>query len=331
MTISLPLEKSIGTYGSLFPLVPQSCFFSIVTLPSLSISLFSEGTSTIMILSRQMRAFQLLATSHDNGLTAVQFLRVYALYGRSKKLIWLIFSIAAVLLGFSIWAVTGQSSEISLQEGCQFASSKLTAIHIATAWEALFTFDLMIFCLTIARTYKTRIRYYGVGRKMDLVTLMVRDGAMYFGVMVLVQGANVVTFYAGSPVLRGTLSTLASDVSVTMMSRLMLNLHRIAADQTDVFGTTLDPTSVYTTHGGSMQFTTGESSFSMSMSGSGSRSRGTSEWTNGEPYGHMRMPAVRVRGGGGGAGLGSSDLSTEGEESLELKDFTGVGRSFGSV
>ena len=46
---------------------------------------------------------------------------------------------------------------------------------IATAWEALFTFDLMIFGLTIARTYKTRISY-GVGRRMDLVTLMVRDG-----------------------------------------------------------------------------------------------------------------------------------------------------------
>ena len=46
---------------------------------------------------------------------------------------------------------------------------------LATAWEALFTFDLMIFGLTIARTYKTRINY-GVGRRMDLVTLMVRDG-----------------------------------------------------------------------------------------------------------------------------------------------------------
>ncbi|KAI0088762.1 hypothetical protein BDY19DRAFT_144887 [Irpex rosettiformis] len=263
---------------------------------------------------------------------AVQLLRVYALYGRSKKIIWLILSIAAVLLGFSIWAVTGQSSEISLQEGCQFASSRLTAIHIVTAWEALFTFDLMIFCLTIARTYKTRIHYYGVGRKMDLVTLMVRDGAMYFGVMVLVQGANVVTYYAASPVLRGILSTLASDVSVTMMSRLMLNLHRIATgtDQTDVFGTTLDPTSAYTTHNGSTQFTTGESSYSISF-GSGSRSRRTSERTGGEPYGHMRMPVVRVRGGGRDVGLGSSDLSTEGEVSLEMKDFTGVGRSFGSA
>ena len=49
------------------------------------------------------------------------------------------------------------------------------SVDIAVAWEALFTFDLVIFLLTLAKTYKERLRY-GRRQKMDLVTLMVRDG-----------------------------------------------------------------------------------------------------------------------------------------------------------
>ncbi|KAI0766317.1 hypothetical protein BC629DRAFT_900736 [Irpex lacteus] len=220
--------------------------------------------------------------------------------------------VSTALLSVSIWSVTGQTSEITLQEGCQFASSRITAVHIATAWEALFTFDLLIFSLTIARTYNTRIRYgYGNGRTMDLVTLMVRDGAVYFGAMVLVQGANVITFYASGPLLRGTLSTLASDVSVTMMSRLMLNLHRTAADN-DIFATTLDPTSLHTRNG-EMQFTTRpfhDASLSVSVS--------DSEGAGGEHYGHVRLPQTQL----------SSELSTEGD--FEMSDFS-IGKSVGSV
>ncbi|KAI0937555.1 hypothetical protein AcW1_001597 [Taiwanofungus camphoratus] len=52
---------------------------------------------------------------------------------------------------------------------------------------------------------------------------------MYFAVMASVNLANTLTFYVLQPLLRGVLSTLASSVSVTMMSRLMLNLHEIAS------------------------------------------------------------------------------------------------------
>lgn len=41
---------------------------------------------------------------------------------------------------------------------------------------------------------------------------------------------NMVSFYFGGPFLRGGLSTFASNLSVTMMSRLMLNLHESAEE-----------------------------------------------------------------------------------------------------
>jgi len=191
----------------------------------------------------------------------IQFLRVYALYGRSKRVSALMISIVVVLLGVAVWAVTGQSSDVLLQDGCQFASSKTSAIHIAVAWEALFTFDSVIFLLTVFKTYKERVNH-GLNRQMSLISLFFRDGAIYFGVMVIAQGANVLTFYLCGPVLRGTLSTAASAISVTMMSRLMLNLHRAAASNDDVFRTTLNPPTNPTTNS-AIRFTTPSGSISM--------------------------------------------------------------------
>ncbi|KAK7457757.1 hypothetical protein VKT23_010096 [Stygiomarasmius scandens] len=57
---------------------------------------------------------------------------------------------------------------------------------------------------------------------------MFRDGAIYYGVMVLVNLANMITYYTMGSNMKGGLSTFASSISVTMMSRLMLNLHKTA-------------------------------------------------------------------------------------------------------
>ncbi|KAJ8453745.1 hypothetical protein ONZ45_g19585 [Pleurotus djamor] len=51
------------------------------------------------------------------------------------------------------------------------------------------------------------------------------SGALYFAVMVLANLLNILTFYLPSPLLRGSLATFASLTSVTMISRLLLNLH----------------------------------------------------------------------------------------------------------
>uniref|UniRef100_A0A0W0FB88 Uncharacterized protein n=1 Tax=Moniliophthora roreri TaxID=221103 RepID=A0A0W0FB88_MONRR len=43
--------------------------------------------------------------------------------------------------------------------------------------------------------------------------------------MVLANLANILTFYLCGPFMRGGLSTFVSCISVTMLYRLMLNLH----------------------------------------------------------------------------------------------------------
>ncbi|EPQ54297.1 hypothetical protein GLOTRDRAFT_94608 [Gloeophyllum trabeum ATCC 11539] len=59
--------------------------------------------------------------------------------------------------------------------------------------------------------------WWGIGM------LFLRDGALYYGCMVLANAANILTYY---PLLKGALSIFANTISVTMMSRLILNLYR---------------------------------------------------------------------------------------------------------
>ncbi|KAJ7734026.1 hypothetical protein DFH07DRAFT_130697 [Mycena maculata] len=63
----------------------------------------------------------------------------------------------------------------------------------------------------------------------SLWTVMIRDGAMYFGMISLANLANILVFYLGDSNTAGGLSWCTSAISVTMMVRLMLNLHQAAA------------------------------------------------------------------------------------------------------
>ncbi|TCD59803.1 hypothetical protein EIP91_011416, partial [Steccherinum ochraceum] len=139
-------------------------------------------------------------------------LRTFALWGRSRRVLAIILGVAALLLGISIWALTGQTSDTSIEFGCHTASSKITAIHIAVAWECLFVFDTMILSLTLYKSYK-EISRTRIGTLNELFLLIARDGAMYFVVMACANLVNVFTFYFWTPALRGALSTAASSVS----------------------------------------------------------------------------------------------------------------------
>ncbi|KAJ7208346.1 hypothetical protein GGX14DRAFT_454422 [Mycena pura] len=54
---------------------------------------------------------------------------------------------------------------------------------------------------------------------------MLRDGAMYFGAIVIANLANIFTFYFGDVLLSGLISWFTTSLSVTLLSRLMLNIH----------------------------------------------------------------------------------------------------------
>ncbi|KAH8809496.1 hypothetical protein DL96DRAFT_1628317 [Flagelloscypha sp. PMI_526] len=156
-------------------------------------------------------------------------LRTYALYGKSKMVLGLFGSVLATGLAICGWAIVKQkvshTSNLPDFGGCPYPLEYESEIFFAAPWLTLLVFDLLVFGLTVWKSYySTRIR--GQLLSIPIVKLIMRDGAIYSGVMVSANLANIVTYYVPGRFqgAQGCLSILSWSLSVTMMSRLLLNL-----------------------------------------------------------------------------------------------------------
>ncbi|KAJ8073353.1 hypothetical protein PM082_011625 [Marasmius tenuissimus] len=187
-------------------------------------------------------------------------IRIYALYGKSKRILAYMLGSGAVMIGISCFVLFGQkSAPAPVGSGCHIGLKRSTAVRLAGAWEALFAYDTILFGLTVYKTWTARPRWTPGLRErhvtLPLVTLIFRDGAVYYAVMALANLANILTFYLAGPYLRGGLSTFASCTSVTMMSRLMLNLHRSAPGEGILSTTTMTGNMEFGSAGGTSDAT----------------------------------------------------------------------------
>ncbi|KAJ7121495.1 hypothetical protein C8R44DRAFT_981612 [Mycena epipterygia] len=155
---------------------------------------------------------------------AMLILRTYALYERSKRVLTFMLSVTVGGVIVGLWSVvTGKagdnSANLRLYFGCNYAISHSQGISLAAAWAGVAVFDCMIFLLTLYKVF-TRRRPNGA----DLLTVLLRDGSVYFGVMVMSNLSNILTFVLGSPYTRGIATTFTNIISSIMISRLMFNL-----------------------------------------------------------------------------------------------------------
>ncbi|CAK5275841.1 unnamed protein product [Mycena citricolor] len=173
-------------------------------------------------------------------------LRTYALYERSRRVLGFVVGVAALVIAVAVWAVVAgpttaadvKMPPLDLDRGCAAGVTRSQAAGLAIAWSSMMLFDCVIFVLTLYRALSRR-RALG----FQLLTVLLRDGAIYFGVMVLINVANILTFFMGKvdimftsdflvacsscnqqPYTKGVLATFTSTISSVMISRLMLNL-----------------------------------------------------------------------------------------------------------
>ncbi|ESK82500.1 hypothetical protein Moror_14405 [Moniliophthora roreri MCA 2997] len=107
---------------------------------------------------------------------------------------------------------------------CHTHRDNRQAALAAVAWEAAFFYDTLIFLLAMYKAYQTK-KELGMG--LPLMNIVIRDGSLYFGAMSLASLGNILTFYLAGPFMRTGLSTAASSLSITLVSRMMLHLHEI--------------------------------------------------------------------------------------------------------
>ncbi|KAJ7841601.1 hypothetical protein B0H14DRAFT_3457371 [Mycena olivaceomarginata] len=160
--------------------------------------------------------------------SVIAILRTYALYNRDKRVLGGLVILGVCFMAVTSWTVHGQHSiPVTVFPGCHLGVTERTffsGYHLSASWVALFLFDATILALTLLKTYSTRL-LLGGGEEIPLHMLIMRDGAMYFAAMAFANLANIITYYLTGPLIRGSLSTFANCVSVSMMSRLVLNLH----------------------------------------------------------------------------------------------------------
>ncbi|KAK0454091.1 uncharacterized protein EV420DRAFT_1765901 [Desarmillaria tabescens] len=222
--------KTFGSY--LFFTNRYLAFFGNITVAILGFTALSTTSCNKYALYRQI----LLVVSQI-VVCALLTMRIYALYTCNIRVLMYMLGSGVILFAVSCWSLTDQKSDRWKDSGCHIGLSRVTAIRVATAWEALFIYDSMLFSLTFYTAYKNRTE------NIPLLYLVFRDGVIYYAAMALATLSNVLTFYlAGvalllcciTPMLtlliklflRGGLSSFASSVSVTLMSRLVLNLHQ---------------------------------------------------------------------------------------------------------
>ncbi|KAJ7466818.1 hypothetical protein B0H11DRAFT_2239687 [Mycena galericulata] len=156
-------------------------------------------------------------------------LRTYALYERNNCVLTFMLVIGGGVIGVCIWrslifdkSVRQDNNNLGLNLGldigCTYAITAPQSVGLIIVWTALVSFDCMIFFLTLYRAFS---RWSTDAR---LLTVLLRDGSIYFGVMVISNASNILTFAFGGDYTRGVATTFANTISSIMISRLMLNL-----------------------------------------------------------------------------------------------------------
>jgi len=170
--------------------------------------------------------FVLVVQSHAAALCLV---RVYALYGRSRRVLGLLFvvGLAALVNTCSTMIIARRDGGetipvISDFPGCPLFTPFMGGQFAAIAWTGLLLFDIVIFSLTL---YKALT----VGRDVLLLNLIARDAAMYFSALFIINLANILTLRYSPPLLRTTTATYTNVLSTTLVSRLVLNLRERSA------------------------------------------------------------------------------------------------------
>ncbi|KAJ7751929.1 hypothetical protein DFH07DRAFT_774619 [Mycena maculata] len=141
------------------------------------------------------------------GIVVILVMRVYAMYNCSKIVLFALLCVGMITGVLGAWS-TGETliPEISAS-GCEYAVSK-----------ERFLGDVAVFGFTVIRSYREPFKISG-----SILSILARDGALYFAVLALVNLANILMYYSW---IAGSLSAFTSTMSVTMVARLMLNLHK---------------------------------------------------------------------------------------------------------
>ncbi|KAJ3723770.1 hypothetical protein C8R42DRAFT_640926 [Lentinula raphanica] len=131
-------------------------------------------------------------------------MRVYALYGCNRH-------VAVVLSGIIVFGVCATAVSLTFSKSSIATSPFPIGCHdtlnlknaacsfnsvVSVGWELVLFYDTLLFSMTLLKAYQARFQpRIKEFNKLSLLRIIVQDGSIYFGIMVLTNFTNVLTFY----------------------------------------------------------------------------------------------------------------------------------------
>jgi len=193
---------------------------------------FHAPTDTA-ICAAYIRYPPILSIVTQTIITIIVALRCYALYNRNPRVLIFVAVLGLAVLASFVWATTTFVG-IDLNFGgffktCVPALADGKNAPYKVAWSLSIVFDSVVFGLTLYRTIQMMRVHRIRGTYGSLANLIMRDGSVYFIVMALSYIIHMIlffkienSFFADST---GNNAIMTHTISVTMMSRLILNLN----------------------------------------------------------------------------------------------------------
>ncbi|KAH9005424.1 hypothetical protein EDB86DRAFT_3071124 [Lactarius hatsudake] len=178
-------------------------------------------------------------------------IRVYALYGRSLRVLGILFTVGIGSILVGCWAMIGSRRAkvetiqvISSVTGCNQYMPIEGGRYAALTWLGMLVFDSTIFSLTLYKAFT-------MGRGIRLLDVIVRDGAMYYSALFIMNLTNILILLFApvsshgqvpawtqfshaielQPLLKNSTTSITNVLSITLVSRLMLNLRAQSTTQ----------------------------------------------------------------------------------------------------
>ncbi|KAF8886620.1 hypothetical protein CPB84DRAFT_1850082 [Gymnopilus junonius] len=150
-------------------------------------------------------------------------MRTYAIYHSSRRILALLCTVTLAVSIYGVHSILTEKhtsySQFDLPfYGCLLPARKGMGPGLAQAWIGHLCFDFMVFTLALYKSLVSKRSGFSI------LSVMLRDGTIYFGIMVLSSISVILSFYLFPGYLQGTTATLTNVLSSTMISRLMLNL-----------------------------------------------------------------------------------------------------------
>ncbi|KIK51737.1 hypothetical protein GYMLUDRAFT_78067 [Collybiopsis luxurians FD-317 M1] len=201
-------------------------YFNPITMIITFVTLFDNLPVSCKALSNLREGILIVA---QLIVTIIMTLRVYALYGCSKRMLYFLLAVIAVLFTIAVIMTftVHTNSPVSPPStgGCstQLDFDRVYHAGAAVAWMTIFSYDALLFGLAVYNAFITRQELRMIKSlkvRVSLRVILLRDG----DVMTAINLANILSFY---DCMRGGLAPITSSISVTLVSRLMLNLHQV--------------------------------------------------------------------------------------------------------